>query len=82
MVNYNIPGLKATLNLNGTIVAQIYTGKITNWNDPAIKALNPGVSLPSLKIVTLHRADSSGDHVPFHLLPERPGPDGLARQPT
>ena len=43
------------------MLTQIYQGKITTWNDPAIKALNPGVSLPSMKIVPLHRADSSGD---------------------
>ena len=60
-VNYNIPGFKGNLKLDGTVLAQIYTGKVTNWNDPAIKALNPGVTLPNLKIVTLHRADSSGD---------------------
>jgi phosphate transport system substrate-binding protein len=60
MVNYNLPSVKTPLNLNGTVLAKIYTGKITTWNDPAIKALNPGVSLPNLKIVTLHRADGSG----------------------
>ncbi len=60
MVNYNVPGISKPLNLNGTVLAEIYTGKITSWNDAAIKALNPGVSLPSLPIVTLHRADSSG----------------------
>ncbi len=59
-VNYNLPGIKKPLNLNGTVLAKIYTGKITTWNDPAIAALNAGVSLPSTKIVTLHRADSSG----------------------
>jgi phosphate transport system substrate-binding protein len=59
MVNYNLPGV-SSLNLNGTVLAQIYTGKITMWNDSAIAALNPGVSLPAMKIVTLHRADSSG----------------------
>lgn len=59
-INYNVPGVK-NLNLNGTVVAQIYSGKITNWNDPAIKKLNPGASLPNLKIVPLHRAESSGD---------------------
>ena len=59
MVNYNLPGVKS-LNLNGTVLAEIYTGKVTTWNDPAIAALNPGVTLPSKKIVTLHRADSSG----------------------
>jgi phosphate transport system substrate-binding protein len=60
MVNYNVPGITKPLNLNGTVLAEIYTGKITNWDDPAIKALNPGVNLTSLPIVTLHRADSSG----------------------
>jgi phosphate transport system substrate-binding protein len=60
MVNYNLPGIKKPLNLNGSVVAQIYAGKITAWNAPAIAALNKGVSLPSTKIVTLHRADSSG----------------------
>ena len=42
MVNYNVPGVKKPLNLNGKVLAKIYAGKITNWNDPAIKALNPG----------------------------------------
>jgi phosphate transport system substrate-binding protein len=59
-VNYNVTGVKKPLNLNGTVLAQIYTGKITMWNDSAIAKLNPGVSLPALKIVTMHRADSSG----------------------
>ena len=59
-VNYNVPGVKS-LKLDGTVLAEIYAGKITNWNDSAIAALNPGVTLPNLKIVPLHRADSSGD---------------------
>ena len=59
-VNYNVPGF-SHLKLDGSVLAQIYTGKITNWNASAIAALNPGVSLPNLKIVPLHRADSSGD---------------------
>ena len=59
LVNYNLPGVKS-LNLNGTVLAEIYTGKITTWNAPAIAALNPGANLPPTKIVTLHRADSSG----------------------
>jgi len=56
-INYNVPGVK-NLKLDGTVLAQIYSGKITNWNDPAIKAMNPGVSLPNLKIVrcTVRRA--------------------------
>jgi phosphate transport system substrate-binding protein len=59
-INYNVAGVKKPLNLNGTVLAQIYSGKITKWNDPAIAKLNPGVSLPAEGIVTLHRADSSG----------------------
>ena len=60
-INYNLPTVKKPLKLDGTVLAEIYTGKITKWNDSAIAALNPGVSLPSLTIVPLHRADSSGD---------------------
>jgi phosphate transport system substrate-binding protein len=60
-VNYNVPDVTAPIKLSGTVLAEIYSGKITNWNDSAIAALNPGVSLPSLAIVPLHRADSSGD---------------------
>jgi phosphate transport system substrate-binding protein len=59
-VNYNVPNIKAPLDLNGTVLAGIYTGKITKWNDPAIAALNKGVNLPDIPIVTLHRADGSG----------------------
>ncbi len=43
------------------MISEIYQGKVTNWNDSAIASLNPGVTLPSLPIVTLHRSDSSGD---------------------
>jgi len=62
MVVYNVPGVSASahLKLNGTVLAKIYSGKITKWNDPAITALNPGVTLPSASIVLVHRADSSG----------------------
>jgi len=61
MVNYNLPGVTGNLKLNGTVLAKMYEGQITMWNDPAIKALNPGVSLPAVKVVPLHRSDSSGD---------------------
>jgi phosphate transport system substrate-binding protein len=64
-VVYNLPSLTAPLNLSGTVLAQIYDGKITTWNDPAIAKLNPGVTLPSTAIVTVHRADSSGSTVLF-----------------
>ncbi len=60
-VNYNVPGVSAPLKLNATVLAEMYSGKITNWDDPAIAALNPGVTIPSTTVVPLHRADSSGD---------------------
>jgi phosphate transport system substrate-binding protein len=59
-INYNLPGI-AGLKLSGPILAGIYTGKITQWNDPAIAAANPGVSLPAHVIVPIHRLDGSGD---------------------
>ncbi len=48
------------LKLTGAVLAKIYEGKITKWNNSAIKALNPGLALPSTKIVTVHRSDTSG----------------------
>jgi phosphate transport system substrate-binding protein len=62
-VNYNLPSLGrgVHLRLNGTVLAQMYGGKITTWNNPAIAALNPGVALPGTRVVPLHRSDSSGD---------------------
>jgi phosphate transport system substrate-binding protein len=57
----NIPGVKSgELVLDGPTVAQIYMGKITKWNDPAIAKLNPGLKLPNLAIANIHRADGSG----------------------
>ena len=57
----NIPGVKADeLKLTGPILADIYLGNITKWNDKAITAINPGLKLPSLAIATVHRADGSG----------------------
>jgi phosphate transport system substrate-binding protein len=60
-IDYNLPSVHTPLKLNGTVLAEIYTGKITNWDNSAIAALNPGVSLPNLTIVPLHRSDGSGD---------------------
>ncbi|MHB8438762.1 MAG: phosphate ABC transporter substrate-binding protein PstS [Acidimicrobiales bacterium] len=61
MINYNIPGFTGTLKLSGKVLSAIYQGKITTWNDPQITNLNPGVSIPALHIVPLHRSDGSGD---------------------
>ena len=57
---YNIPGVKADLKFTGPVLADIYLGKITKWNDPAIKKLNPGVNLPATDINVVHRSDASG----------------------
>ena len=57
----NIQGIQpGQLKLNGQVLGDIYLGKITHWNDPAITALNPGVNLPNAKITPVRRADGSG----------------------
>jgi phosphate transport system substrate-binding protein len=62
MVIYHVPGVSPSthLKLNGTVLARIFAGQVTTWNDPAIKNLNPGVTLPGTAIVRIHRADTSG----------------------
>ena len=58
---YNIPGVGAgQLTLDGPTLAAIYLGKISRWDDPAIKKLNPGVNLPGSSIAVVHRSDGSG----------------------
>ncbi len=57
---YNLPSVPNNLKLTGPVIANIYLGKITAWNDPAIKALNPRVNLPSTKITPVFRSDGSG----------------------
>lgn len=57
---YNIPGVEAELKFTGRLLADIYLGKITKWNDKAIAALNPGVRLPDTDIAVVHRSDGSG----------------------
>jgi phosphate transport system substrate-binding protein len=59
-VPYNLPGLNGRLKLNGPVLADIYLGRITNWNDGRIRALNAGRNLPDLKITPVYRSDSSG----------------------
>src|SRR5438552_13566366 len=57
----NLEGVKpGELKLTGPVLANIYLGKITKWNDPAIAKLNPGVKLPDLEITVVHRSDGSG----------------------
>lgn len=60
VITYNIPGVTASLKMTPKIIADIYLGKITNWNDAGIAAGNSGVKLPNLAIAVVHRADGSG----------------------
>jgi phosphate ABC transporter phosphate-binding protein len=58
---YNLPGIaQGQLRFTGPILADIYLGKITKWNDPALKIANPGINLPDMPITPVHRADKSG----------------------
>jgi phosphate transport system substrate-binding protein len=63
-VAYNLSGV-SRLKLNGTVLAKIFLGQITNWDDPAIKKLNKGVTLPNEAITPVHRSDGSGDTYVF-----------------
>jgi phosphate transport system substrate-binding protein len=60
VISYNLPALKSPLKLSPDVLANIFLGKITKWNDPAIAKVNPGVNLPTTSIFIAHRADGSG----------------------
>jgi phosphate transport system substrate-binding protein len=57
---YNIAGVSTELRFTGPLLADIFLGRVTKWNDPAIAKLNPGVSLPGDDITVVHRSDGSG----------------------
>jgi len=57
---YNLPGVDTELRFSGPLLADIYMGKVTKWNDPAIARLNPGVKFPSTDIAVVHRSEGSG----------------------
>lgn len=59
-IAYNLPAVKQQLKFTPDVIAGIYLGKITKWNDSQIAAVNPGVSLPNTPIVVVHRSDGSG----------------------
>jgi phosphate transport system substrate-binding protein len=63
-VAYNLPGINA-LRLTPAVLVDIYLGKISNWNDPAIDKLNPKEKLPNMAIVVVHRSDGSGTTYTF-----------------
>jgi phosphate transport system substrate-binding protein len=57
---YNLPGIDKGLKLTGQVLADIFAGKITRWDDPRIRELNPDLSIPAADIVVVHRSDGSG----------------------
>jgi phosphate transport system substrate-binding protein len=57
---YNVPGVNGEVKFSGPVLADIFMGKITNWNDKALAKLNPGVNFPDRAIVIVHRSDGSG----------------------
>jgi len=59
-VAYNLPGVTIGMHLDGDTIGKIFAGLITAWNDPAIKALNPTITLPNVPIAVVHRSDASG----------------------
>jgi phosphate transport system substrate-binding protein len=61
VVTYNLPSLgDAKLKFDGNLLVDIFMGRVTKWNDPKIAALNPGVKLPDIDLVVVHRSDGSG----------------------
>jgi phosphate transport system substrate-binding protein len=79
--NMNLPA-GARLHLTGTVLARIFLGQITSWNDPAITALNPGIPLPSAPITVVHRSDSSGTTYIFSNYLSRADPAWAAKVGT
>jgi phosphate transport system substrate-binding protein len=60
VIAYNLPGFDRTLRLTGPVIADIFLGNITKWNDPKIAEINPDATLPPTDIVVCHRSDGSG----------------------
>jgi phosphate transport system substrate-binding protein len=65
-VTYNVPSLGDTkLKFDGNVLVEIFMGRVTKWNDPKIAALNPGVKLPDIDLIVVHRSDGSGTTYTF-----------------
>ena len=60
VITYNVPGLSAPINLTAKAISDIFSGKITKWNDTRITSMNSGVTLPATDILVVHRSDGSG----------------------
>ena len=85
LVSYNLKGAPAKLKLSGPVLADIYLGKITHWNDPAIARLNPGSKLPATPVTPVYRSDGSGDTYAFSdflakVSPEWKSTEGVSTQ--
>jgi phosphate transport system substrate-binding protein len=65
VIAYNVPGLSAPVKFTPDVVADIFLGKITNWNDARLSSINPGMKLPTQDIVVVHRSDGSGTSFVF-----------------
>jgi phosphate transport system substrate-binding protein len=76
---YNIPGVSHDLNFSGDVIADIYLGKITSWNDPRIAKDNPGVNLPNQPILPVYRSDGSGTTYIFTDFLSKVNPDWNTR---
>ncbi|MDE1190812.1 MAG: phosphate ABC transporter substrate-binding protein PstS [Arachidicoccus sp.] len=75
VVAYNLPEVKDTLKFTPEVLANIFLGKITKWNDPAIAAANPGVKLPATAILVAHRSDGSGTTAIFTSFLDKVSPE-------
>jgi len=78
-IAYNLPGIDKGLKLTGPVIAQIFMGNITSWNDPAIANLNSGVNLPNQNIIIAHRADGSGTTYAFTDYLSKVSPDWMSK---
>jgi len=78
-VVYNLPGLVGELRLSGPVLANIYLGKITSWNDPALVKLNPDAKLPALAIQVFHRTAGKGSSYILSDYLSKSSPEFLSR---
>lgn len=76
---YNLPGLNKDLNFSGDVIADIYLGKISKWNDPRIAKDNPGANLPDKSILPVYRSDGSGTTYIFTDYLSKVNPDWSGR---
>jgi phosphate transport system substrate-binding protein len=76
---YNIPGVDKDLNFSSDVIADIYLGKITKWNDPRLVKDNPGVSLPDKAILPVYRSDGSGTTYIFTDFLSKVSPDWMSK---